>query len=311
MARTNRRKPTGKQARAEKAQREYYERTPPPGAPRQLTEAQEQEVIEKGVELTQILNAEKARTKPASVQAARTDDPFALQTSGLQWWTGCNLNQYIPVHQYGTRARQRDLQAFALAAPMLMTAESIVIKKAQGLQWTLEGGRNLVKKWQDRLLNASNGRGWDFWIGRLVRSYVESDHGGQSELVRAAPSWAVDSDGLLTERGLAAIERGADVQWEVIDTRVMDPVQITPTSSTEFPLIYSNPHTGKKHKLRNYQYVRIIDMPSVSWRARGRPGRSHDFPFHYGENQREPRQRDHVCQCRHQATRNGAECGGR
>ena len=266
MARTRKRKPTARQARQEKAEREYYEKYEPPAPPRPLTPEQEAEIVEKGIELTHLLNADKAATREASVQAARTDDPMALQSSGYTWWTGCSLDQYIPVSEYGTKQRQKDLQSFALAAPLLVVAESIVIKKAQGLQWTLEGGRNLVKKWQDRLLNISNGRGWDFWIARMVRSYLESDHGGQSELIRSAPSWAVDNEGLLTDRGIAAIERGADAQWEIVDSRVMDPAQITTTRSTEFPLMYKNPDTGAIHKLRSYNYVRLLDMPAVVWR---------------------------------------------
>jgi hypothetical protein len=231
-----------------------------------LTPEQEQEVVEKGIELAGLLNAEKARTKPASVQSAPTDDPFSLQTSGYMWWTGTTLDQYIPVADYGTQQRQRDLQTFVLIAPLLMAASAAVIKKAQGLQWTLEGGRNLVKKWQDLLLNISNGRGWDFWIARLVRSYLESDNGGIGELIRLAPSWAVDDDGQISERGSAAIERGADANWPIADSRVMDPARITTTRSEEFPLIFANPTTGKRHKLRNYNFVRLIDMPSVEWR---------------------------------------------
>jgi hypothetical protein len=266
MARTRRRKPTGKQSRQQKAQREFDEKYGPPDTPTGLTPAQEAEVVAKGVELTRLLNAEKQRVEPLSVQAARTDDPFALQTSGYLWWTGCTLNQYIPVAEYGTVQRQRDLQAFVLTAELLLAAEAAVIKKAQGLQWTLEGGRNLTKKWQELLLNVSNGRGWDFWIARLVRSYLESDNGGVSELIRAAPSWAVDDDNQITDRGKAAIERGADASWPIVDMRVMDPTQIVTTRSEEYPLIYSNPVTGQRHKLRGYNFVRLIDMPSVSWR---------------------------------------------
>jgi hypothetical protein len=266
MARTRRRKPTGKQSRHEDAERAYYAKTPPPAAPSGLTPAQEAEVVEKGVELTHMLNADKQRTRTLSVQSSVTDEPEALQSGGYLWWTGSTLNTYIPVAEYGTRKRQLDLQTFVLTAELLLDAEAAVIKKAQGLQWTLEGGRNLVKKWQNQLLNASNNRGWDFWIARFVRSYLESDNGGTSELIRLVPSWAVDESGQLTERGKAAIERGADASWPIVDMRTMDPTQITPTRSEEFPLIYNNPNTGARHRLRNYNFVRLIDMPSVSWR---------------------------------------------
>lgn len=219
-------------------------------------------------ELETILNS-KARTKPASIQAPPMDDPIANQTGGVLWWTGCTLDQFIPLSEYEDPIRQRDLQTFALIAPFALDASAVMIKKAQSLQWTLLGGRNLVNKWHQRLSNLEGGRGWDFFYTRLVRSYLESDNGGVGEIVRAAPTWAVDGDGQLTERGQAAIKRGSDAAWDVADVRVFDPVQIRTTRSQEFPLVYHNPWTGRTHQLRDYNFIQLLDMPSVDHRLYG------------------------------------------
>jgi hypothetical protein len=219
-------------------------------------------------ELETILN-QKARTEPVSIQAPPTDDPIGNQTGGVLWWTGCTLDQYIPLSEYESPRRQRDLQTFALIAPFALSASATMIKKAQSLQWTLEGGRNLVNKWHNRLLQLEGGRGWDFFFTRFVRSYLESDNGGIGEIVRAVPTWAIDKNNQLTQRGQDAIKRGADAAWEIIDIRVFDPVQINTTRSQEFPLIYSNPWTGKEHQLRDYNFIQLVDMPSVDHRLYG------------------------------------------
>ena len=219
-------------------------------------------------ELETILNS-KARTEPVSIQAPPTDDPMANQTGGVLWWTGCTLDQFIPLSEYQDPSRQRDLQSFALIAPFALMASSVMIKKAQSLQWTFEGGRNLVNKWHQKLLQLEGGRGWDFFFTRLVRSYLESDNGGVGEIVRAAPGWAVDENNQLTERGIAAIKRGADAAWDIADVRVFDPVQVRTTRSQEFPLVYHNPWTGRTHQLRDYNFIQLLDMASVDHRLYG------------------------------------------
>jgi hypothetical protein len=182
---------------------------------------------------------------------------------GLVWWTGGTIDSYIPISDYGQEQRVHDLRTFALVAPLILNAESVLTKKVQSLQWTIEGGRNLAQKWQKRLNNFENGDGWDYFIARWIRAYCESDKPACAEIIRAAPKWAVDEDGQLTPRGERALEDGKDVAWEIVDSRVMDPASIFPTTSTEFPLIYRNTYTGKRYQLRAYQYMSLTDLPSV------------------------------------------------
>jgi hypothetical protein len=201
--------------------------------------------------------------KPFSVQSPADDLPRETAGGGFVWWTGGNLDSYIPVAEYGTPSRTKDLRAFSLLAPLILLAQSVLTKKVQSLQWTIEGGRNLAQKWQKRLNNFENGDGWDYFIARWIRSYVESDKPAVAELIRAAPSWAVDLDGQLTSRGQRAIDRGDDKVWEIVDSRVMDPANTFFTTSVEFPLIYRNTYTGQRHQLRPYQYMTLIDLPSI------------------------------------------------
>jgi len=210
-----------------------------------------------------VTSREKAASRvPFSVQSPATDLPH--ETGGpLVWWTGAQLDQYIPVAEYGDPARCGDLRAFALVAPLVLLAESVLTKKVQSLQWTIEGGRNLAQKWQKRINNFENGDGWDYFIARWIRAYCESDKPATAELIRAAPSWAVDDNGQLTDRGRRAVDDGKDAVWEIVDARVMDPVKIFTTTSKEFPIAYHNSSTGNKEYLRPYRFMSLTDMPSV------------------------------------------------
>ncbi|MHC4176256.1 MAG: hypothetical protein ACYSWU_02050, partial [Planctomycetota bacterium] len=182
---------------------------------------------------------------------------------GLLWWSGGNVADYIPLAEYGTQQRQTDLRAFALVAPMILIAESVLIKKMQALQWSIEAGRNRAIHWQKVLANLEQDRGWDTFIARWPRAYCESDYGGYAEIIRRAPGWAVDSQGELTERGAAALRAGEDRAWPIIDARVMDPCRCIPSADPEFPLQFHNSFTGQKHLLRPHQFMHILDMPNV------------------------------------------------
>lgn len=266
MSRTTRRQAKREAARERKNEEEFYRQASIPATT--MRQPAPAEIAQAKKEVEAILNT-KARTVPATIQAPPTDDPNASASGGLLWWTGVQLDQFIPLAEYGDPKRQRDLQIFALIAPFALNASATMIKKAQSLQWTLDGGRNLVNKWHKRLLNLEGNRGWDFFMTRFVRSYLESDNGGVAEVVRAAPTWAVDENRQLTDRGKAAIERGSDAAWEIVDLRVFDPVQLTPTRSQEFPLIYNNPYTGRRHNLRDYNFIQLLDVPSVDHRLYG------------------------------------------
>lgn len=290
MGKTKRRQPTSKESKWNRLEREWERQVEEQELEAQRAEeasvqevlpavASSAPVLPPGVEAIRqeaeaIINrrlgtdVDKARRAPFSVQSPATDYPQEVG-GGVIWWTGANLDTYIPLSDYGSPQRVRELRIFALTAPLILLAEAVLCKKVQALQWTIEGGRNLAAKWQKRLNNFENGDGWDIFIGKLIRSYVEADGPVVVELIRSAPSWAVDENFQLTERGERAIELGHDKSWEIVDARVMDPISVYTTTSTEFPIVFHNPHTGKKYYLRPYQFMSLVDMPTVDDRFPG------------------------------------------
>lgn len=295
MAKTRRKQPESKEARFKRMEREWEQRyqemepgtnpykeeeksleptTPMPIVPTSSPLPPQVELIRQ--EAQAIVDArtgqdvERARSskRPFSVQSPATDIPSEVGGS-LVWWTGDSADRFIPLSDYGNPQRTSDLRNFALVSQMILNAEAILTKKVQALQWTIEGGRNLAQKWQRKLNNFENGDGWDTFIAKWVRAMCESDKLAIAELIRAAPAWAVDDNGQLTPRGEKAVEDGKDRVWEIVDAQVMDPVNVFPTTSKEFPISYHNPFTGKRYRLRPYQYMSMIDMPTMDSRLPG------------------------------------------
>jgi len=295
MAKTTRRAPTGKSKRrmqmADKWEREvaaFKEEHKPkePVQPKSLAVPSQPVPVPQGQPLPRHVEAIKQEAEALLAQKAATGDeqvysrqnPMPGQMGageGLIWWTGGNIDDYIPLADYGTRQRQTDLRSFSLVAPMILIAESVLIKKMQALQWSIEAGRNRAIHWQEVLAGLEQGRGWDTFIARWTRAYCESDYGGYAEILREAPDGmtrivsSIGVDGyistgiVLTPRGEAAMRRGEDRVWPISNARVMDPTQCIPSADPTFPLQFYNAYLGTKHLLRSYQFMSILDMPSV------------------------------------------------
>lgn len=221
---------------------------------------------------TNVLPILQEAEKAIQTQAySRQNPPGGVSTAGegLLWWTGGSVDTYIPISNYGMSQRQLDLREFVLVAPMCSIAEAVLIKKMQALQWSVEAGRNRAIHWQRVLTGLEQGQGWDTFVAKWVRSYCESDYGGYAEIIRRAPTWAINREGKLTDRGEAAVMAGKDNLWEIVDAKVFDPCQLIPTDNPEFPLVYYNPYDGSKHRLREHQFMRIQDMPNVDSKIPG------------------------------------------
>jgi len=214
---------------------------------------------------TEAQRAMATRAAPGGQNFSRQDPPDGptAGSGNFLWWSGGNIDDFIPLAEYGTQQRQSDLRTFALVAPMIMIAESVLIKKMQALQWSIESGRNRAIHWQRILATLEQDKGWDTFIARWTRSYCEADVGGYAEIIRHVPSWAIDSKGELTPRGNRALQNGDDRAWPIVDSKVMDPCRCLPSADPEFPLVYHNPYTSQKHRLRPHQFMHILDMPSV------------------------------------------------
>lgn len=273
MARTRRKQPTSRDARYERLEREWNQKVKTTSPPSRAVLPPQVEAVRREAEaLANRPLAEKRGPIAYSVQEPATDYPAEVG-GGLVWWTGGKLSDYIPIAQYGDPQRVKDIRAFALVSPFILNAEAVLTKKVQSLQWTIEGGRNLAQKWQRRLNNFENGDGWDFFIARWIRAFSESDKMACAELIRSAPSWAIRINDMgmpvLTPRGERAMEQGKDKVWEIVDARVMDPMNCYPTTSKEFPLVYKNSYTGERHRMRTYQFMSLIDLPAVDDRFPG------------------------------------------
>jgi hypothetical protein len=207
---------------------------------------------------------EKALREPFSVQSSPYQEPVSMPN--LIWWTGGSVDSYVPVAEYTNPKRQLDLATFAVTAPLLLNAEAVLVKKVISLDWYIEAGRNQARKWQEFFLNVENYKGWDHFVAKWVRAYSESDRGGYAEIVRSAPSWAVNEYHQLTDRGQAAFESGADMVWPIVDLRVLDSAYCRPAVSETWPLLFNSPYSGKPYKLRKHQFIRLLDMPSPSIR---------------------------------------------
>lgn len=270
MGKTNRQRPRGKERQAAKLEAKFFDAYGggEPVAPQlQLAPAPPDPVEAIKAEAEAIINTKATQSRAFSVQSPPTDDPWG-STGGLVWWVP-STDKYIELAGYGLVQREYDLRAFARVAPMVLNAEAALTKKVQSLQYFIEAGRNLAIQWQAFFNGVEKGRGWDFLVARIVRGFSESDRGVYVEIVRAAPAWAVDANKQLTERGKQAIERGDDRYWKIVDLRVLDPVHCRPTRSEEFPLIFDNPYTNQWHRLRQYNFMHVLDMPDVDTKHPG------------------------------------------
>lgn len=277
MARTKRRQPTNRNAQQARMEREWERQVQQDhatqGTPQmERVRAEAEKIVNARMaaqpQAVETETADKARTVPFSVQDDYGDQNQMVDTSGLLWWNSTTIDDYVPVNEYYDPDRQRQLRMFALVAPFVLNGISILTKKAQSMEWNIVAGRNLAKKWRERILNFESG--FSTFIGRWVRAYSESDKLAVAEIIRAAPTWAVDTEtNQLTERGKAAMKRGSDAAWEIVDARVMDPLCVWPLRNKEFPIIYRNPFTGYRYQLRAHQFMSLIDMPSVDVRRHG------------------------------------------
>jgi hypothetical protein len=280
MARTRRSKPTDSRKRQSESEQQFEREVA------QLKAKYARVTARPSAQPREPVPAPQATPSPVHIQALRDEAQKMLATkaaatptnftrqapavgqevaggSGILWWSGGNMEDYIPLSEYGSQQRQRDLRAFALVAPMVLIAESVLIKKMQALQWSVEAGRNRAIHWQKVLANLEQDQGWDTFIARWTRAYSESDYGGYAEIVRRVPKWAVDALGELTARGQAAIAAGEDRGWPIVDAQVMDPCRCLPVADPQFPLRFHNSFTGQQHRLRQYQFMHILDMPNV------------------------------------------------
>lgn len=95
------------------------------------------------------------------------------------------------IPDWGNYGRAAKLREFARMEPILAGALSSMVSKACSLDWQVVGGRNRVKRYQELLAEAEDGKGWQSILTRWVQDYLNTDQGGFLELARDGQSGPV------------------------------------------------------------------------------------------------------------------------
>ena len=155
----------------------------------------------------------------------------------------------LPPH--GTRQREHKLLAYYWDDYNLIfrSANSGITKKIQSTPWEIQGESKLVKLYQNVLLNADFGCGWDSFVSKILTDYHRADGGAYIELIgRGDPRKPLT--GAVT--GLATL----------------DTMRCLPTGDPEYPIIYMD-DIGALHELHHTRVIRFLDMPDGYELARG------------------------------------------
>lgn len=103
-------------------------------------------------------------------------------TNPMFVWTMYEQRDDFP--KWGSAGRDAKLREFAREEPILAGAVATMSSKATALDWQITGGRNRVSRFHEVLGEAEDGKGWSYFLDRLVQDYVCTDLGGVVELAR-------------------------------------------------------------------------------------------------------------------------------
>ena len=142
----------------------------------------------------------------------------------------------------GDSGRDKYLRDIWKLEPICAGAVYSVVSKLRTLGWTLEGGRNQVKKWTGILHEAEDGAGWGVIVSKLVEDYLTTDSGAFMELGKSFKNGPV--------KALYHID---SVRCRLIGAGHM---------------IYTDP-TGVDHTLRPGDYAHFNSLPSPNQDLRG------------------------------------------
>jgi len=140
---------------------------------------------------------------------------------------------------WGSAERPARLREAARSEPILSGAVSSMSSKVVSMDWQVTGGRSKVHRFQPVLAEAEDGRGWNFWLDRLIGDYLQTDLGGIGELGREDKNGPVE--GIYN----------------------LDSARCHLTGNVNYPLRYA-PYVagGDEVALRPDDYMHIVDMPS-------------------------------------------------
>src|SRR5512135_2100998 len=118
----------------------------------------------------------------------QSKQPRLAQTRDLVPYIWTMWEDTTDVPQWGSGGRLAKLREYARAEPIMAGAISSMLSKANSLDWTIEGGRNRVSRYQAVLAEAEDGQGWSYLLDRWLADYLIADSGGYLELARSGKS---------------------------------------------------------------------------------------------------------------------------
>lgn len=141
---------------------------------------------------------------------------------------------------WGSGGRDEKLREFVKSEPILAGALATMTGKATALDWQITGGRNRVKRFHNILGEADDGKGWSYFLDRLVQDYTATDIGGMVELGRES------------ENGPVAGIYNLDAVACTLTGNVLYPIRYTPRIGA-----------GRSVPFKPGDFARIVDSPST------------------------------------------------
>ena len=149
-----------------------------------------------------------------------------------------------PVYRTDSRKRDTWLSEAWMKEPHLNGVINSVTAIDRNRDWSLTGGRNVVKRYSDMLREAEDGEGWRYFCGRAALSFYTSDLGAVTEVGRDGP------------------EGPARAFYNV------DPSKCYLTGKLDLPLSYT-PANAKEQMWRPVDYFRTTPLPTIREEFRG------------------------------------------
>jgi hypothetical protein len=144
---------------------------------------------------------------------------------------------------YGTRERERELLRLYRHDynNLFRSAVGVLTKQVQSTPWELKGEPAQTDYFQDVLLKADFGQGFESFLSKLIVDWSRYDSGAYIELV--GPGDPLEP-----------------ISGPISTITVLDSVRCWPTGDPEFPVIYYD-ILGAMHVLHYTRVVRFYDMP--------------------------------------------------
>lgn len=183
-----------------------------------------------------------------SVQTPNPEYYGAMITSGH--WVGSYELSLPPLDNPVRQAILRRVGTHPQSS-MWMSSASGLITQIQSTPWKLTGKRR-VNHYQDILMSAEYGDGWDVFIQKLIWDFLNNDDGAFIQVI-----------------GRGAVDRPL-AREAVLGLSVLSPEFCWPTGNPDYPIWYQDANTGQLYKLHRTRVIRLVDKPQSDPRLRGR-----------------------------------------